>query len=99
MQNESWELEEELGSSMNCTVYACRSLQLPGVVLKRGVAWQLQEEARLHWLVHHPNVATLYGQLSSPDLDEGEQVGYLALERLACTLKQHLADHKTDGTQ
>ena len=68
------------------------SPNLPGVVMKAGQQWRLQEEAQLLGMCRHPNVLQAFAIV----LEEGAagpdpmEKGLLVVERLGCTLNSLL---------
>ncbi len=83
MQNECWSEGDELGRGGNCSVHACTSAYMSGVVVKKGPLAVLAEEAEKMWRVPHPNVVRLHGIVDSDEADEhGIPIGYLAIEEL-----------------
>lgn len=67
---------------------------LPGVVIKTGSTEAIQHEAAVLNDVHHPNVVAAYGTVMGPEMSDGSQEVYLAMERLGPSLMDRVMDLK-----
>lgn len=93
LQDDSWELNKELGKGCSGAVFSTSSVQYPNVVLKRGPAGDIVAEAERLWGLRHPSVVQVYAVLYSRVEDEEEEpVKYMALARLGRSLEAML-DH------
>ena len=59
MQDDFQTEDDQLGQGINCSVLACHSTALAGVVLKKGPSLVLADEAKMMRLVSHPCVIRL----------------------------------------
>lgn len=67
---------------------AATNLHYPNVVLKRGTYDVVKREAVNLCQLNHPNIASVYAVLRSPELgDNGEPMGYMVMERLGPSLR------------
>ena len=93
LQDNSWQVREQLGEGCNGSVMATNSLLYPGVVLKRGSGTTIKAEAERLWQLRHPSVVQVYAVLYSDEVtDEGWCVQYMALARLVASLQSMLED-------
>ena len=78
MQDDFQTEDDQLGQGINCSVLACHSTALAGVVLKKGPSLVLADEAKMMRLVSHPCVIRLHGTVHRDEND----ADYLGIEEL-----------------
>jgi len=78
MQDDFQTEDDQLGQGINCSVLACHSTALAGVVLKKGPSLVLADEAKMMRLVSHPCVIRLHGTVHR----EETNADYLVIEEL-----------------
>ena len=65
----------------------------PNCVAKKGPSSMIQEEAKMMWCLHHPNVVRPFAIVKCNELDhEQRPVSLLVMQRLGDCLQDFLGD-------